>query len=111
MLGEDAPDFAWILDDRLADAEIVHRDALAVKHAEDVVIGLDEERGGIGERRIFCEPRSLAVSVRADERQFCDVRVKGAGNFPSDRVGREQAVFVDEHRCGFYPLEYWIAPV
>lgn len=109
MLGEDAPDSARVFDDGLTDAEIVHGDALAIEHAEDVVIGLDEEGGGIGEGLIFCEPRSLGVPVRADERQLCNVRVKGASDFPRGRVGGKEAVFVDEHGCDSTPWNFtWL---
>src|SRR4029077_12689625 len=50
-LGEASPDLARIGLDRLAvlacDAELFQRHVLAVEHARDVVVGLDEERRGI----------------------------------------------------------------
>src|SRR6185437_11954351 len=99
MLSKDAPDLARVFDYGLAEAQVVHGNALAVKHAEDVVIRLNEKRSGIGERFILCEPRSLSVTVRADKRQFRNLRVKRAGDFSRSRVGRKEAVFVDEHGC------------
>ena len=80
MLGEDAPDLARVLDLRLADFQIVHGDALAVEHAEDVVVGLDEQRGGIRERLVVGKPGRLGVPVRADDGQVFYLCVQGAGD-------------------------------
>ena len=63
VAGEDVPDPARVLDHRLPDLQIVHGNALAVQHAEDVVIGLHEERGGIG-KRLRCGRTSLPACGR-----------------------------------------------
>ncbi len=59
VAGEDAPDFAGIgafFAVELGDAEGFEGDALRVEHAEDVVVGLDEELGGVGEGLVLGEP-------------------------------------------------------
>ena len=60
VAGEDAPDFArgrrcrW--PSTLGMPRDFEGDALRVEHAEDVVVGLDEEGGGIGEGLVVGEP-------------------------------------------------------
>jgi hypothetical protein len=51
----------------LPNAQVFHGGALAVEHAEDVVIGNDEEAGGIGKCFVFCEPARFGVPVRTDD--------------------------------------------
>jgi hypothetical protein len=49
----------------VSDAQVLHGNALAVKHAEDVVIG-NEEAASIRERPYFCEPARFGVPMRTD---------------------------------------------
>ncbi len=75
VAGEDAPDLARVgglLAVELRDAEGFERDALRVEHAEDVVVGLDEEGGGVGEGLVFGEPARVGVAVRGDDGQVAD---------------------------------------
>ena len=70
--GEYAPDLAGVgaffaVD--LGDAEGLEGDALRVEHAEDVVVGLDEERGGIGEGLVEGEPARVGVAVGREDGQ------------------------------------------
>src|SRR5580658_977119 len=48
------------------DTQVFQGDALTVEHAEDVVIGNDEEAGGVREGFVFCEPARVGVPVRTD---------------------------------------------
>jgi len=86
VAGEEAPDLARILDYRLPDAQIVQGDALAVEHPKDVVVGLDEESGGIWKWPVVGEPGGLGVAMWANNRQIFDMGVQGAGNFKSVRL-------------------------
>jgi hypothetical protein len=83
MLGEALPDPAVIsLDWRAVvgrHAEIFEREALSVEHAEDVMVGDDEQlgrraqvRGRVGQQRRW------DVAVRADQRQIFDRGVQRA---------------------------------
>ena len=94
---EDSPDFARVLDFRAADFQLLHRDALAIEHPVDVVIGLDKQFGGIGKRLVPRKPCGLCVPMRADDWQRSNVCVKGAGNGSRGRLGRKKAVVVDQH--------------
>ncbi len=75
VAGEDAPDLAGVgllLAVCLGDAEGFEGDALGVEHAEDVVVGLDEQGGGIGEGLVEGEPARVGVAVGGDEGQVFD---------------------------------------
>jgi hypothetical protein len=62
------PHFAWIrLDGRPVvsrDAKILERDTVRVQQAEDVVIGLNEERRGLRERYVVRQNPRIDVAVR-----------------------------------------------
>ena len=53
--------------------------ALGMQHAEDVVVGDDEELRRIGEGRVLGEPARVGVAVGADDRQRRDGRVEAPG--------------------------------
>ena len=76
MAGEDVPDLARVLDFGLAYFQVFHRDALAVEHPVNVVIGLHKQFGRIGKGFIPRKPRGLRVPVRAHDRQRADVGIK-----------------------------------
>lgn len=97
MIGEALPDPAVVgLDQRAipaGDAEIFQRDALAVEHAKDVVIGNDQQLGRRAEgRRRVGQQRGRHVAVRADDRQVFDRRVQRARERALGRVGVKTAV-------------------
>ena len=72
MPGEYAPDFARVCVGaavEVGDSQGFERDALRVEHAEDVVVGLNEECGGVGEGLIFGKPTWVAVAVGGDDGQ------------------------------------------
>jgi hypothetical protein len=74
------PDLARVLlDGSSVDArntEGLQRNALAVKHPKDVVVGDDKECGGIRESFIQSEPGRIRVAVRTDDGQCTDSCIK-----------------------------------
>ena len=81
VLGKNAPHLPRILHHRLPDFEIVHRDALAVQHAKDVVVGLHQQRRRIGKRLVVGKPCRLGMPVRAHNGQVADVCIQRTGYF------------------------------
>ncbi len=73
MIGKDLPDLSVIRFHRLAItgryAERFQRDALGIEHAEDVVVGDDEQVGWRAQRGIFGKQARIDVPVRADQGQ------------------------------------------
>ena len=100
--GERVPDPACVLLDRRAvparDAEVLEPHALAVEHPEHVVIGRDEQRRRIRERRVVGEPLRIGVPVRADDRQVLDRRVEASREVARRRVGGKQPVGMEIER-------------
>ena len=79
------------------------RDALAIEHAEDIVVGLNEERGWVRKWRVQGEPANLGVAVRADDGQILDFGIKRSGSLKGFFFGRKQTIFVKQHGCYFTP--------
>jgi hypothetical protein len=75
-------------------AEGLHGDALRVEHPEDVVVGREEQRGGLGERRVVGQQGGGDVPVRRDDRQRARLLVEPARQAPHRRVRVEEAVRV-----------------
>ena len=103
---EDAPDFAGVGVGRACGwgyAERFERDALGVEHAEDVVVRLDEQSGGVGESFVAREPAGIGMAVRREDGEVAygliQLRCYGAGG----RLGWEKPVLV-QHSLGI-PLE------
>ena len=96
MVGEDAPDFAGVFELGRSDLEILKRDAPAVKHAENVVVGPDEKLGGIGKRLVVGEPRRAGVPVRAEDGQVADCGKEPPGDGTSVRVSGKKPVFMKQ---------------
>ena len=71
-------------------------DALAVEHAEDVVVGHHEKRRRIGKRRVLRIPARIGVAVRRDDRQVLDTGVEAARHGARPRIGRKQPIVVDQ---------------
>ena len=101
MRGETPPDGARIGLDRRAvrrwHAEILERDALAVEHAEDIVIRHDEELRRVGKRLVQRIPGRIGVAVRRDDRQVAHLAIEAARHGAGRRIGGEEAVFVKQH--------------
>ena len=101
-LREGAPDLARIGLDRAAvlarNAHVLQRHVLAVKHAENVVVGRDEQPCRIGEGRILGIPARIGMAVRRDDRQVAHLGVKAARDRARREIHREQPVGVDQRR-------------
>ena len=91
--------------DGLPDLQVVHRDALAVEHPEDIVVGLDEELGRIGKRLVAGKPCRLGMAVGADDGQICYFLVEILGDSARSRLGREQAIGIDQYGIHLTPHE------
>src|SRR3546814_14418593 len=104
MVGEPAPNRAWGTFDRAAVGawytQLLQRNALAVEHAEDVMIGDDQQACRIAEGGVVGEPGGLGMAVRRDDRQMLDLRIPPPHDRPRGRVGREQAVWVERKELG-----------
>ena len=97
MVGEGLPDFAVVGLDRPAipprHAERLQRHALRVEHAEDVVVGDDQQIGRAAERVVRVgEHARVDVAVRADQRQARHLPVEVLGDLLLARIGAEEAV-------------------
>ncbi len=64
-------------------------DALGVEHAEDVVVGLDEERGRIRKGFVLGEPARVGMAVRGDDGQVFDGLVELRSDRACFDVGRK----------------------
>jgi hypothetical protein len=110
VLGEAPPDHARVaLEGHAAgavarlrplhrDAQRFQGDALGVEHPEDVVVGRDEERRGLGERQVVGEEGRVDVAVRADEGQGARLVVERARGAAHRRVRVEEPVGVERQR-------------
>lgn len=103
-LSEVSPDHAGVGLDRPAvgarHAQVLQLHALAVEHAKDIVVRGDQQFGRILPVLVQGEPGGIGMAVRADDRQVLDLGVEPSGDGPGGRVGREQAVGVQEERLG-----------
>ena len=99
MIAEQLPDPPRVLFDRAAvdarDAQRLHRDALRVEHPDDVVIGDDDERRGIGERLVMREQPRIDVAVRAHQRQPRALGIQRACGLADDGNRAEVAIGVE----------------
>src|SRR6185437_468080 len=66
----------------------------------EVVIGRQQQVGGVREGRVQREPGRIAVAVRADDRQRPNQAVELAGDGPHAGLGGEQAVVVEDQGPG-----------
>ena len=97
MAGEDAPDFPRVLELRRSNLEIFQRDSLAVEHAEDVVVGLDEKLCWVGEGLVPRKPCRLRMAVRTNNGQGSHLLVEGPGDRSRTRLSRKQTIWMDQH--------------
>ena len=104
VVREPLPDRARIGFDRAAvepwDAERLHRHALRVEHADDVVIRDDDQRCRVREGLVERQQLRIDVAMRADERQrseFVVQRLRGGahgGNRTEVAVGSEHGASI-----------------
>ncbi len=104
VFGERVPYPARVRRDRTAivarNAQVLESYALAVEHPEHVVVRRDEQRRGVGERRVVGEPLRIGVAVRTDDGQILHRRVQAARESADRRVGGEQPVGIQVERNG-----------
>src|SRR3546814_20743094 len=95
MVGEPAPNRAWVTFDRAAVGawytQLLQRNALAVEHAEDVMLGDDHQACRIAEGGVVGEPGGIGTAVRRGDRQMLALRIKQPRASPRGRVGRDHA--------------------
>ena len=107
VAGEELPDLARVGLDRSAvfarDAELLEPHALRIKHAEDVVIWLDEKRRGIGKGIVLGIPARVGVAVRGDDRQVAHRGEEPSCDAAGHRIGGKEAIVVQQH--GHLPNE------
>ena len=100
--GEEAPGCAGIdvagAAAGVGDAEGIERDALRVEHAEDVVVGGEEESGGVGEGVVRGEPGGVGVAVLGEDGEVADGGVELGGEGALGGVGGEEAVGIEHGR-------------
>jgi hypothetical protein len=103
VFSEALPDSAVICLDRRPvtswHSEVLHRHALAVEHAKDVMVGDDEELRGSAQGGIRVgEEHGRDVAVGAHERQVCHGLVQLAGHTAPGGLRVEEAVGVEGPR-------------
>ncbi len=100
---EQAPGRARIAARRLAapgHPQALQGNALRIEHAEQVVVGGQQQVRRVVEGFVVREPGRVGVAVRADDRQGPHLAVEPPGDGPRIRIGRQQAVFVEDERAG-----------
>ena len=75
-----------------AHTERGQRDAGGVQQTGHVVVGRDEQRGGIGEREVVDEQSRIDVTVRGDDREITDLVEDATGDRPGRGVRWQQTV-------------------
>ncbi len=80
-------------------AEVGQRHALRAEHAEDVVVGDDEELRGIGEGQVLGVPARVGMAVRADDRQVADLGVERARKAAHRGIGRKQPIRIQQRHA------------
>ena len=102
MLGEELPDFPRIRLDGLAvpprDAERLEGNSPGVQHPQDVVVGLNDQRRGLGKGRVLGEDPRIDVPVRSHDGEVPGLLVQRARRAPGRGIGIEAAVFVKDER-------------
>jgi len=93
--GESAPDIAAAGNQLAVEtrhAELIEFGAGAVQHAEEIVVGNDEQRRGVFEGLVVCEPGRFGMPVRADDRKGAYGLVEIACYCPRCRIGGKEPV-------------------
>ena len=104
ILGEQFPDGAPVRRRRPArgsQAHALQADALAVEHAQDIVIGPQNRLVASSNGASVANQAGIGVAVRADDRQLLDMSEKAARNGADGFVGREKTVRM-EAKCGWH---------
>jgi hypothetical protein len=96
VLGKQPPDLAAVGFGGTAigprHAETFEADALRKQHAEDVVVGRDEQLRRIGKRLVLGIPARICVTMRADDRLIGNALIQFTGDSARLRINRKQPV-------------------
>ena len=100
VLGEAAPDRSSVglglATVGTGNAEVGERHALRAEHAEDIVVGDDEELRRVGEGQVLGVPARVGMAVRADDRQVAYLGVERARKAPHRGIGWKQAIRIQK---------------
>lgn len=80
------------------DPQRFERNALAVEHPQDIMVGAEQQVSRVRERRVGRESCGIGMAVRADDRQASDAVVKAPSDRADIRVGRQQAIGMEYER-------------
>src|SRR2546430_400795 len=97
VLGEQLPHFA-----RVAVQQRLERHAARVQEAQDVMVGLDDQRRGLRERLIGGQNPRVHMPVRRDDGKPARLVVQRARDAPDCGVRIEAAVLVEDERVRHY---------
>ena len=98
-LGKQAPRRARI-GAGVADPEGLQPHALRIEHAEQVMVGHQQQLAGVSPWRVGGEPRRVAMPVRTDDRQVSDAVVQFAREPTCGGFGRQQPVGMELELAG-----------
>src|SRR5205823_6484922 len=114
LVGEPLPDFARICLDGCAPparpappvparhTERFERNAASIQHAQDVVVGLDDQRGGLRKPLVPRQDTRVHVAVGGHDRQRPGLVVQLARDAPDGRIGIEKAVRFEDGGHGLH---------
>jgi hypothetical protein len=98
---EAAPDRPRIAFDSSAilhlNAKVFKAHALTIEHAENVVVGNDEQRRRIGKRLVLRIPTRIRVPVRRDDGQIPNFRIEPAHHIAGSGLCWKKPVRMDQH--------------
>src|SRR6185312_13427231 len=77
---------------RLTLQQVFQRHAVGVQQAQDVVVGLNDQRRRLRKRRVLGENARIHMAVRRDDRQRLRLFVQRARGAPDRGIGIEKAV-------------------
>jgi hypothetical protein len=80
--------------------EAIERDALAVEHAEQIMVGRQQQAGRVAPARVGREPARIGMAVRRNDRQRRDLRIERACDRALVGIAREQPVGRETKRAG-----------
>src|SRR5271168_1735013 len=94
MLRKNTPDRPRIFHGRCANPEVFEWNTLAVKHAQDVVVGNDKQLCGVRKGLILRKPAGIRMAVRAEDGHAPNAGVEPPGDGTCSLIRWEQPVRV-----------------
>ena len=89
-LGKQPPAFARIgCSAALADPQGLHRHTLRIEHAEDIMVRVQQELGGVTEILVVRKPDRIGMAVRTDDREPGHFCVKPARDSTLSGIARQ----------------------